>query len=264
MKFLNDQLGLFIIVCTLSLAPFKATQAMQCKDVLQTKTQNQKTYDKVLKSYLMVNLTYPQIDSGVSYLLIGLLLSGEASYQEVASSIYNAPKDKLDLLYTSMTNSHAAHGVNRLIPFSRIVKLTKGLEQKVNDILLTTLSVLLPEVVASAFDAKDAIEKSMNVLSDASDPRTKVINGYGAVILKSLRDRSLFEHAKTYRKNFRDGGVIDISERITRDQMSQFLKATVKMNLEEAFPETKKEVTTLFDEDARPLSETIGVYLDVL
>jgi len=237
--------------------------AVQCNGFLDAnkktiKSSDEKTYDKVLKNYLMVNLTYPQSDVGLSYVLVGLVLSGKASHQEITNSIYKAPKEKLEILYTSMKKTHAAHGVQTDVPFSKIVKMTRNIEEKVDFVLMSTFSVLFPDYTPKIQGPASVINEFTSILDSEDSPKNLRIRAYGELMLSSLRDKEAMAYAKMYRQNFRKNVATQADNVITTDQISDFLQAHMKLKFEEAFPETKQSVGPMFDGSYKPLSEALG------
>jgi hypothetical protein len=254
-----------VLLSTLVLLVFStvSASALQCVDVIGLRktavnASSEKTYDKVLKNYLMVNLTYPQNDVGVSYVLVGLLLSGKATYQDIVNSLYRAPEEKLHILYKSMQNTHAAHGVLKDVPFSRIVKLTQNIENKVDFILMSTFSVLFPDYIPSGQNPSQIIQEFMAVLNSEQTPQTLKIRAYGELILSSLRDKEAMAYAKEYRRNFAESGRLQLEDLAARDAMATFLQTHIRTKLEEAFPETQHDIGPMHDGLYRPLSEAIG------
>jgi len=240
-----------------------SASAIQCTDVIgaRKKTLNstsEKTYDKILKNYLMVNLTYPQNEVGVTYVLVGLILSGQATYQELVNSLYRAPEDKLRLLYKSMQNSHAAHGVRGNIPFSRIVTLTQNIEGQVDLTLIDTFAALFPEYTPKSENISEIIKEFTLILNDQSNLKSVQARAYGEVILSSLRDKEAMTYAKEYRKNFAESGRLHFQDIAAREAMASFLQNHIRSKLEAAFPETQIEAGPMHDGLYRPLSEAIG------
>lgn len=244
---------ILITICLFSCYLPNMVLASQCSHFLK----QAKPKDRALQTFLMANLTYPQINDGIYFALVGSMLSGRISYSQIQESVLSPSKDNMERMYTAMTRSHDVHGITRDVPFVKLFELTHSFQTSLPITTISTLIALFPDRPPKGSQPDEIIGEYVNLIQSSDDPRMKRIRGYGEVILKTLREKTLLEKSKSYRSQFKVANTSDPEHIQIRTQMSLELRSLVRDRLEEAFPETKKQVNTFVG--SRKLSELIGV-----
>jgi len=233
--------------------------AINCIDITgrlkPAPSSNQAVSDKVVKTYLMANLVYPQTSVGITYAMSGLFFSGQVSYQDIENNLYKAQPDQLTPLYTAMQNTHLAHGVTTDVPFSKVVNLARSVEEHIGRVILSTFFVMFPDHNPTGESLSDVIKEFESMYNNLSYEQKSRFQNYGKTILEALRSK---EASKIYRAGFAHQDRSYTEESIAISNIEDFLQAHVKKTLEEAFPETLVQVGPMYDGLTRPLSEAFG------
>jgi len=251
---------IFYAVLALSAAGSTRAHAVQCLQFTK-KTAPSSSMDKstkIVKTYLMANLVYPQTYVGFSYAIVGMALSGEYSYIDISKSLFEASDQNLELMYTSMVNAHKAHGVATDVPFAKVIQLTKDVQAISDFIVMSTVRTLFPDFEHKGETEAEIIQEHLELLADPKDPKAKRVRAYGDFILASLRDPDALAYAKKYREGFKEDASSRLDPEVSSDQLNDFLINHIKNGLEKTFPETAELVGPMADGQSRPLSEAIG------
>lgn len=255
------------LILTSILSSFEAS-ALQCVSLISAdkkplNTTRFENSEHVLKTYLMVNLAYPQSPVGLVYAVIGMLLSGKASYEDIDRYLFNPSQEKLREMYIAMKNSHKAHGVDAEVPFRKIVQLTEDLQGLSSFTLLSTFSALFPKFTPTPGSEISVIKEFLALIESPTDPQAIRVRAYGDLILAALKDKDALAFSKVYRKNFNSNANLPPEEIITVNQMGAYLKSLVQKRLEQEFPETRETTGPMYDGKHRPLSQAIGTLLEL-